>query len=86
MTPVKKRRIALKVQRTLEARERIKWSKKHGHDTYGCGSASDSENDLGAVKVEHKMKKHERSQMYFLWIEFTPTFLSQQVPFQQSLL
>ena len=54
MTPVKKRRIALKVQRTLEARERIKWSKKHGHDTYGCDSASDSENELGA---ERKMKK-----------------------------
>ena len=53
MTPVKKR-IALKVQRTLEARERIKWSKKHGHDTYGCDSATDSENELGA---ERKMKK-----------------------------
>ena len=54
MTPVKKRRIALKVQRTLEGRERIKWSKKHGHDTYGCDSDSDSENELGA---ERKMKK-----------------------------
>ena len=53
-TPAKRRRIALKVQRTLEARERIKWSKKHGHDTYGCDSDSDSENELGA---ERKMKK-----------------------------
>ena len=49
MTPVKKRRIALKVQRTLEARERIKWSKKHGHDTYGCDSDSDSENECRPV-------------------------------------
>ena len=45
------------MQRTLEARERIKWSKKHGHDTYGCDSDSDSQNELGAVKVERKMKK-----------------------------
>ena len=57
MTPVKKRRIALKVQRTLE---RIKWSKKHGHDTYGCDSASDSENELGA---ERKMKKQVKGRV-----------------------
>ena len=44
-TPAKKR-IALKVKRTMEAKARIKWSKHHGHDTYGHADDSDLECDL----------------------------------------
>ena len=46
-----------RIESALEARERIKWSKKHGHDTYGYDSDSVSENELGAVR---KMKKQVR--------------------------
>ena len=42
-TPEKKRRIALKNRRVREGEERKKWSKKHGHDTYGDSGASDFE-------------------------------------------
>ena len=38
-TPAKKRRVELEKKRVREGRERIKWSKIHGHDTYmyfGC--------------------------------------------------
>jgi hypothetical protein len=44
-TPQKKRRIELKKKRVVEGRERIKWSKKHGQDTYygGCSDSGDSD-------------------------------------------
>ena len=53
-TPQKKRRIQLKKKRTAEATDRIKWSKKHGHDTYFGGSdvemASDSNGGVNQKK------------------------------------
>ena len=53
-TPQKKRRIQLKKKRTTEAMERIKWSKKHGHDTYFGGSdvemAGDSDDGVNQKK------------------------------------
>ncbi len=44
-TPQKKRRIELKKKRVVEGRECIKWSKKHGQDTYygGCSDSGDSD-------------------------------------------
>ena len=43
-TPVKRRRIALKKKRVREGMERMKWTKKHGRDTYGdAGSESEHE-------------------------------------------
>lgn len=45
----KRRRIELKVEKTLDVQHCKKWSKKHGHDTYGSGD-SDEEG------VEHKPK------------------------------
>ena len=44
-TPQKKRRMELKKKRVVEGRERIKWSKKHGQDTYygGCSDSGDSD-------------------------------------------
>ena len=53
-TPAKKRRIALKVKRTMEAKARIKWSKNHGHDTYGQADDSDLECDLDIVRDVRK--------------------------------
>ena len=53
-TPAKKRRIALKVKRTMEAKARIKWSKKHGHDTYGQDDDSDLECDRDIVRDGRK--------------------------------
>ena len=47
-TPVKKRRIALKRSRVREGVERMKWSKLHGHDTYGdVGVGVDSDPEHG---------------------------------------
>ena len=40
-TPEKKRRIELKKKRVKEGRERSRWSKEHGHDTYFGGSDED---------------------------------------------
>ena len=37
----KHRRIELKVQRMLDSQRRKKWSKKHGHDTYGSGDSDE---------------------------------------------
>ena len=39
---VKKRRIALKVERTKDAQRRKKWSRLHGHDTYGDNEDDDN--------------------------------------------
>jgi hypothetical protein len=44
-TPTKKRRLPVKVKRTMEAKDRIKWSKNHGHD-----DDSDLECDLDIVR------------------------------------
>ena len=53
-TPQKKRRTQLKRKRLAEAVERIKWSKKHGHDTYFGGSdvemAGDSDDGVNQKK------------------------------------
>ena len=56
-TPEKKRRIALKKRRVCEGREHKKWSKKHGHDTYGDSGASDSEQEKGKPGNEVKQGK-----------------------------
>ena len=37
----KRRRIELKVERTRDSQHRKKWSKKHGHDTYGSGDSDE---------------------------------------------
>ena len=37
-----KKRIMLKVERTKDAQHRKKWSRKHGHDTYGDNEDSDT--------------------------------------------
>ena len=66
-THVKKRTIQLKKMRAVEAKERIKWSKKHGNDTY-FGNSGDEDNE-DDVKTQSKSKKqcvcgsttHERS-------------------------
>ena len=43
-TPKKKRRVELKKKRVVEGEKRIKWSKKHGHDTYfDCSGDRDVE-------------------------------------------
>ena len=38
------------------AKDRINWTKKHGHDTYGCDDGSDLEHDLDIVKEGRKGK------------------------------
>ena len=37
----KHRRIEFKVERTLDSQRRKKWSKKHGHNTYGSGDSNE---------------------------------------------
>ncbi len=51
----KKRRVELKSLRTQEAIERIVWSKKHGHDTYG-------EERKGEKKKAKSKKEKEKEQ------------------------
>ena len=53
-TPAKKWRILLKVKRTMEAKDGIKWSKKHSHDTYGHNDDSDLECDVDIVRDGRK--------------------------------
>ena len=43
-TPAKKRRVLSKRKRILDGHERKKWSREHGHDTYG-GSHHESRSD-----------------------------------------
>ena len=63
MTPEKKRRIALKKKRVYEGIERIKWSKKHGRDTYGDSGASDlEEGDPGSGVKQGKGKRKGNNQ------------------------
>ena len=38
----------LKVERTLDSQHRKKWSKKHGHDTYGSGDSDEEGVDFKA--------------------------------------
>ena len=54
----KRRRIELKVERTRDSQHRKKWSKKHGHDTYGSG---DSDEEGIELKQKGHMKKQASS-------------------------
>ena len=53
----KKRRISLKIERTKDAQCRKRWSKDHGHDTYG----DDENDDLElTTKVESRGKRRQK--------------------------
>ena len=62
-TPAKKRRVWLKKKRVLEGKERIKWSKMHGHHTYNAVKDSvadglgegDSSDMTGQSKAKGKL-------------------------------
>ena len=54
-TPAKKRRVLYKRKRILEGHERKKWSREHGHDTYG-GSHHESRSDCGEGEPGDKPK------------------------------
>ena len=54
-TPAKKRRVLYKRNRILEGHERKKWSREHGHDTYG-GSHHESRSDCGEGEPRDKQK------------------------------
>ena len=49
----KRRRIELKVERTLDSHRRKQWSKKHGQDVYGDRGDSDEE----GVELRSKVKQ-----------------------------
>ena len=55
-TPEKKTRMALKKKRVCEGLERIKWSKKHGRDTYGGSGASDVEQVIRVTQGKGKRR------------------------------
>ena len=61
-TPAKKRRVELKKKRVREGRERIKWSKIHGRDTYFGGHTDKGDSDIehggecGSVDVVGRQK------------------------------
>ena len=54
-TPANKRKVWLKRKWVLEGKERIKWSKKHGHDTY-VGSHQESRSERGECKPRDKLR------------------------------
>ena len=66
-TPEKRRRLALKKKRLLEAKERRKWTREHGHDTYGGETDSDIEHEVakpgsGRRKINVKKGSNQRKQ------------------------
>ena len=58
-TEKSKRRRMLKVERTKDAQRRKKWSRKHGHDTYGDDEDSDTAelNPKGKKGIKNKRLK-----------------------------